>query len=771
MMFLWLVGCGLGLVPSMDVDAIDDLVDGTSADGDGAPGSGGGAGNGSGDDTDDDGGDDPVDMDCPEDVEVFATHVWEPVLSNQCVLCHIEGGIAGETRMVLDPEDMLTSLRAAARVADSLLEKPTGTHADGHVGGTLIDADSSEAKALEFWVEWTQGTCEEPEVQTCTDAPSQRRLWRLTHSEYDNTIADLLGIATAMGDTFAADTEIDGFHNDAAALTVGNLLADQYRSAAEDLSATVDMDDILPCDPDEVGATTCAVLFIDDFGLRAFRRPLNSDEIERYGLFWAEISESDGFEEGVRWVVAAMLQSPHFLYRSELGILDEDALWRLTDWEVATELSYLLWATMPDETLLSAAAAGELSTPAQIQAQVERMADDPRLLSTASHFVATWLELDRLRTVSREGLTDELRSSMRDETDALVQEMASVDGTLEDLMLSRITHVDDNLAEHYGTETTGWVSLDGTTRGGLLTQGSVLTTHALSNGSSPIHRGVLVRERLLCEELPPPPPMLDTSPPEVDPTLTTRERYAQHSNDPACASCHDKIDPIGFGFENFDGLGRFRDEESGQLVDATGAVDAAEFDGVFDLAETLMDDARFRSCFVKTWRRWATGDNACADDPGAVGLTEPLLGITQRARFTHRTSEAEGDEADTLAQGDRLDTAELDDIALALGEVDDGGGDSGGGGDGGGGSTTPGVDLNLVYQSEWDAGFCMDGVVSNTTSATVEWAVSAAIGGTITGIWNAEHSTSGSETTFTGVGWNQEIGPGETAEFGFCADR
>jgi hypothetical protein len=738
---LLLTGCGLS--PLSDLVDLSEIAE-----------NGGSGGNQSSDPDADDG----LDMDCPEDVDVFTEQVWTPVLGQQCVGCHVAGGVAAGTQMVLDPDDMLASLRASAGVADRLVAKPTGQHADGHGGGVLLQVDDEQAQALSFWVGWVGGDCAVPEATACEDAPGPRRIWRLTHSEYDRTILDLVGVDLAAGSSFASDVAVDGYRNDAEALTVSSLLADQYRTAAEDIASALTVDDLLPCSPTEVGATTCAVLFIDDFGQRAFRRPLNQDEIERYAVLWAEVAVEDGFDEGARWVVTAMLQSPHFLYRSELGLQDDDGLWALTDWEIASELSYLLWGTMPDAALLAAAQEGTLRTQAQIRTQVERMAADPRTLDTAAEFVRNWLHLDLLQTVSREGLTDELRSAMIAETDFLVAEIAQTGGTLEDLMLARVTRLDETLAEHYGYESTGWVALDGETGGGLLAQGSLLTIYALASGSSPIHRGVLVRERMLCEDLPPPPAELDTSPPEVDLSLSTRERYAEHSANPACSSCHNKIDPIGFGFEHFDGLGRYREVDGVHTVDASGDVDGAGFVGLSDLSELLLDDARFRSCFVQTWRRWGTGGQSCADDPGDIGLTAPMDELTERVAFRLRSEPSASVDQASLAVDSELSEALLLEIAESLGDIDTGGGG------------TEGVELELVSAGEWTGGFCMNGIVTNHGSDTVVWEVRGTVSGTITSIWNAEYSLDGSEHIFSGVDWNAELAPGSSTEFGFCGD-
>jgi hypothetical protein len=683
---------------------------------------------------------------CPEDEATFQSEVWEPVLGTQCVGCHVDGGLAASTDFVLDPDDMLASLRAFSQVSDRILLKPTGLHEEGHGGGQLIELDSPEYAALAFWVDWNDGTCAVPALPSCDALEQARRLRRLSHAEYDRTIADLLGIDSDYGQRFAADPVVDGFANDAEALELSPLLADQYRAAAEEIAGSISLNPLLPCDPYQVGYSGCAALFIEDFGYRAFRRPLVQSDVDRYLDLWTLVATEDGFDEGLRWVLTAMLQSPHFLYRSELGVHQGDGVFQLTDWEIASELSYTFWGTMPDEELLAIAGAGELQTPEQIQAQAQRLASDPRVLETAADMVEAWLLLDRLQTVSRDGLDQELRDAMRQETRDLIQDIASDNGSLADLMQARHTFVDEALADHYGLAETGEVPLDGERYGGLLTQGSLLTTYALPTGSSPIHRGVLVRERLLCEELPPPPSNLDTSPPAVDPNASTRERYTEHSANPQCASCHEKIDPIGFGFEHYDGLGRWRATEEQHPIDASGDVDGQDFDGVAELSQLLLEDTRFRSCFATTWERYATGVESCAADPGDVRFLDPLIALPTKLSFRQRIGTPL--EGDTFSSGDRL-SVELPEDDIEPGED---------------------IEFSLTIANSWTNGYCADGLVINHSVDYVKWEVSDTIDGTINSIWNATYHTVGTDTVFSGDTWNTELAPGTSTTFGFCAD-
>ena len=698
-------------------------------------------------------------LDCPEDVDIFRAQVWEPVLGSYCVGCHNADGMAKDTRMVFDAGNMLQNLRATTRVSDVLMLKPTGLHPDGHAGGALVLPDSDGWEALQFWVDWSNGICDVDDVEdedVCADEPLNRRLWRLDHDQYQRTIFDLLEVSTDYGQHLAPDTAIDGFKNDAEALVVSGLLADQYRDAAEDLASVADIAGMLTCVPVEGEMTQCATIFIEEFGTRAFRRPIAADEIGVYLELWADIAEDDGFFEGLRWVVAGMLQSPHFLYRSELGTAASEGVYTLTDWEIASELSYLVWGTMPDTELFEAAASGSLHTTEQINAQVDRMMADERALETTANFIDAWLQLDRITTLARVGWSDELQSAMTEQTHETVKEISRTDQTLGDLMLSPTTYLPETLASHYGASSSGWVEQDGETYGGLLTHGSMLTVYALGEGSSPVHRGVAVRERMLCEELPPPPPNLDTSPPAADAGGTTREKYEVHSSLPECASCHTLIDPIGFGFEHYDHLGRWRTEEVGQPIDASGDLDGLTFTGAPELGALLVEDPRFSACFIQTWRRWGMGTEACAVDSPEVGLTEPLEAMPTRVAFTTRNGAIEG--SATRATGNRLDAAELTTVAETMGEILPGG-------------ATSGVEFTLIESSTWATGFCSDATVTNTTADPIIWEVRAEVVGTITSIWGAEYVIDEDDHVFTGVSWNAELDEFGSTTFGFCGER
>lgn len=741
---------------------------------------------------------DPADLlpPCPTDAEFHAALV-DPWVGDKCGSCHKEGGSAGGTGFLLDGS---TEANLAAFVARAdvdvdglplLLLKPTNLHPDGHGGGQVLTPSSPEYGDLVTFVarlrddidDCGQGSAgDAPGLDDCDGAvPGRRVLRRLSHVEYAHTVEDLLGVAGG-GLHFAPDVEVHGYLNSASALDVPPLLLEQYRDAAEDLSAQAvaeEWDELMPCsDP----TAACAATFIEEFGRRAFRRPLTVEDRDRYLSIFTVAATDEGFRAGIRWVIATMLQSPHFLYRSELGT-EGSGGFTLTDWELATELSYLVLQTTPDDALLDAAASGALSTPEGLAAELERLTALPGAAGTMEQFVGHWLLLDRLPVVARDPdlypeLTDSVRGAMAAETGRVVRDVSARGGSLADLLLGAETFLDPELAAFYGVplgtgeaDPQGFVRtpLDGTGRGGLLTQGSLLTVHALPNGSSPIHRGVLVRERLLCQELPPPPANIDASPPPIDPSQSTRERYAAHSAIDECASCHVMIDPIGFAFEHFDGVGRWRETEGPHTIDDRGEIVGSPhsdgpFEGVGELSALLAESVDVEECYGHQWVTFGTGlgeELACsaeavADRIAAEGgrLDAVFVGIVDLPHFRVRTGEPGELGAPPVGPG-ALPT--LDDDT----EFSD---DTPSGGDG-----ELDVDLSL---NDWGAGYCADVTVTNTTDAVVAWEVELELEGTINNHWNAEMTAlAGNLYRFAGVAWNAEIAPGESAGFGLCAAR
>ncbi len=452
--------------------------------------------------------------------------------------------------------------------------------------------------------------------------PGPSTIRRMTRWEYNNTVRDLLGDSTRPADRFVEEEEAAGFKNNADALTVSALLAEQYLTAAESLAAraTSDMAGLLGCSPD----ADCIRSFLGRFGERAYRRPLGAEERDRlFALYDAGRTQFDS-KTGVEWVLQAMLQSSHFLYRVERGepVSGMDNVAALSSWEMASRLSYFLTGTMPDDELLDAARNNALRSREQVAAQARRLLADPRAREVVQGFHAQWLDLDLVEHIEKDpGLfptfTPTLRSSMRGEIEAFIDHVVwEAGGNTTLLLTAPYSFVDREIAAVYGVDAPAGggfqrVALDPTQRAGLLTQAGMLALLSKSDQSSPIHRGKFVREQLLCMPLPPPPPGVVVEAPNPDPTLTTRERFTAHSSDPACSGCHRMMDPIGFGFENYDALGRFRDQENGLPIDNSGQVLASDlpgsFHGAVELASQLAESTQVKDCVVRQWFRFANG--------------------------------------------------------------------------------------------------------------------------------------------------------------------
>lgn len=322
---------------------------------------------------------------------------------------------------------------------------------------------------------------------------------------------------------------------------------------------------------------------------RAYRRPVTDDDLRRPLEFFRDgAAEGAGFEAGIEHALSAVLVSPQFLFRVERDPtgLPPGTMYRVSDVELASRLSFFLWSSLPDDELIAAAGAGKLRDTAELERQVRRMLADPRARSLATNFASQWLHLRKLDGVTPDlrlfpNFDDNLRQAFRQETELFIASVVGEDRPIGDLLRADHTYVNERLARHYGIPHVYGshfrrVTLDGeiaAQRGGLLRQGSVLTVTSYATRTSPVIRGHWILENLLGSPPPPPPPnvpSLDDA--TVSATLPIRERLAKHRENPACASCHNVMDPVGFALENFDAIGRWRTMEDRKPVDATGGL-------------------------------------------------------------------------------------------------------------------------------------------------------------------------------------------------------
>ncbi len=458
-------------------------------------------------------------------------------------------------------------------------------------------------------------------------------LRRLTNAQYRKSISQLLPTPAPTDaleqEPLSQTTRYQD--NNSAALTVSSILASQYAGIADKVVKAYQVE---PC----VGAseTACGDTFIQSFGKRAYRRPLSASESQRYqALFAGELART-GYTGAVTQIIETMLQSPNFLYRFELGDASQGAKRSLSAYEVASELSYLLTDSLPDAALFAAAEGGGLVTAAERETQARRLLTSEDAKPTLRHFLEMFVATSRLEDLPKAAdiypeYTPELNASMKLETQKFIDSVLwEGDATFNTLLTANYTFANSSLAALYGLPDPGQGSTlvktplnsDGQ-RLGILTQGSVLAQHSKAFESFPIARGKFVRIGLLCQPLPSPPKNLAVMPVAPDPSLTTRERFSAHSANPACSGCHTLIDPVGFGMENYDGIGKYRTTENGKPVDASGNFTSTlDIDGPFQggpaLATKIAGSLEGKQCLTLQAYRWAFGRDESSAERGVV---------------------------------------------------------------------------------------------------------------------------------------------------------
>lgn len=467
-------------------------------------------------------------------------------------------------------------------------------------------------------------------------APPEPTLRRLTATQYENVVVDLFGPGLVLPRSLEPDVEAEGL------LQVGNasssvsaLGIERYEDAALLLAEQVTedperFDALMPCTPQSSDDAACAAELVERLGARAWRRPLTEDEIVRYAAVISEIgAQSGSFETGALYGIAALLQSPHFLYRTEHGTSGGDGTRTLTDHELAARMSFLLWNGLPDDELLELAAQGQLQDDAVRVAQAQRMLDDPRASLGVRNLFDEVLELYELEHASKDPLvythaSNDLYAAAHEETMLLLEDIVLArDADIREILTADYTYIDRRLAALYEIPAAqpdgfGLVVLDREDqRRGLLGHASTLLLHSYATRSSATLRGAFVRETLLCQTVSPPPANVDTSIPEPDEdSPTMRERIAVHLEDPTCAGCHLYLDPIGLGLENFDGVGRWRRTENGGVIDPSGDVDGIEFTDAWDMGGAIAEHPEYVPCMTTHLYQYALGHRIVAADEG-----------------------------------------------------------------------------------------------------------------------------------------------------------
>ena len=504
--------------------------------------------------------------------------------------------------------------------------------------------------------------------------PGKNPLRRLTLLEYQNTVRDLLGIDAGQVSLagLAADQEssLSGFVKGSTLTTGQDARALMLSAEGAAKAVQGSLDKVLPCKTVPTAAAeqdACADKFIEQFGLRTFRRPLARNEQDALRkLYQDQKALGAPFDQAIVTLISTMLQSPAFLYHWEIGTttpIRDGALVRYNPYEIASRLSYLFWSTMPDEKLFELASQGGLTAPDQIAAEAKRLVSDPRAKDAIADFHFQWLEIAGLEDMPKDpGFKDyspAVARAMTAETrDFVADVFFGPKPTLENLFTSTTTFVDAPLAKIYGATVTGTgvqkVNLDPTQRAGLLTKGSFLAVGADAGDSLPPRRGNAVLHRALCIDLQVPPNIVVPAVADPNPMQTTRQRFEMHGMQDCAKSCHGFIDPIGFAFENYDAVGAYRTMENNQKVDASGTVDLPKsgtvtFKNAIELSTFLAKAPETKDCMVRQWARYGLGRREEAtEDPSfkvlaqvfessGYNLRDMLVAFTKTRMFTHRT--------------------------------------------------------------------------------------------------------------------------------------
>jgi hypothetical protein len=493
----------------------------------------------------------------------------------------------------------------------------------------------------------------------------------LTRAQYENTVFDLLGDDSKPAADFPPENQVQGFKNNTTAHQASPLAVEKYLEAAERLSekaVSARLATLAPCTSGDNMA--CGRAFVRDFGLKAFRRPLSNTEAQLFDDLFSRTLGPMGYSAAVQLTLQAFLQSPQFLYRvdSLRAPTPESGAIALGPYELASRLSYFLTGSMPDAELFAAAANNALQSDAEVEAQTRRLLEQPRARAVVREFHHQWLGLDALPSIARDapdfvGDTSLLGKDWLASLDRFVDHVYWEDGNVSALFNSDLVYLNGRLGSVYGASVSGddFVAVKEPERMGLVTQPALMALLAHSNQSAPVLRGVFVLQQLMCVTVPPPPPTVNNMPPDPDPRATTRERFRVHTDNVDCAGCHRIIDGVGFGFESYDQLGRFRALENDLPVDTSGEVLATgdpALDGTYgttmELASRLSQSSRVRDCVAASWYRFALGRLETEADKCSLNevksdfsktsgdLRQLLVAITRSVAFRYRPALGEG---------------------------------------------------------------------------------------------------------------------------------
>jgi uncharacterized protein DUF1588/uncharacterized protein DUF1592/uncharacterized protein DUF1595/uncharacterized protein DUF1587 len=495
-------------------------------------------------------------------------------------------------------------------------------------------------------------------------------LRRLSRFELERSLGDIFPqLAGAWTSTLSADTVSPaGFDNDSTMLVVSRQSARELGDTAESLAGALSgaaLAQVLPCSAATPDAS-CAGTFIDTYGKKLFRRPVQAAERTQYlDFFNTALTATGSFPEAIGWLARGLIESPHFLYRRELGTAAGDVR-KLDQYEIATELAFTYSASTPSDALLDRASRGELATPDALVSTARELLLSPRGRDVIQHFFDAVVGYGRVTTLAKSNdaqAFEARRGEMAEETRRFIDEVViNRLGGVRELLTASFTMPTQQLASFYGLSTPASDYAPVERRAGegigLLAQGSFLSTYAQPNGSSPTKRGVWVYRHLLCKSVPAVPPNI----PEIKPpreNITTRQRYEEEHASGQCRNCHSMWDPIGFGLEHFNELGRFRETEGALAIDTNSYVpdgnEAAGRDPFFsfttqeELARGLAEMPLVNECVSGSISTFAFGETvSCSGETrrqefvdGDIGFVDYLASLAAEPQFVERRISAE----------------------------------------------------------------------------------------------------------------------------------
>ena len=484
------------------------------------------------------------------------------------------------------------------------------------------------------------------------DAPIAR-LHKLTAAEFANSVHDLLGDDAPLSAVDPDNIPLSGFASvGASTVAMSAAGVGLYESATGAATEFVFADatkaaKVLSCVPATMTDSACLTKGLNALGRRAFRRPLTADESARFAKLATNIAAAAGGTPlmGLRHAVWAMLQSPSFLYRAELGVASAADGGRLkyTSYEVASRLAGVIWNGAPDDAVLDAAASDSLATPEGIKTQAQRMLADPKAHRALTAFIDDLFSVAHLKEATKDPSlfpkwTPTLQAAMQTELERRIDDVVfTTKADFLSLFDSKTTFVNKELASFYGLPAPAGNGFEAATfpadspRVGLLGAGAILAEFALPSRSSPTERGKFINAALLCVNVPDPPPnVVPQLPTMLDATHTMRERMTAHRTSPSCASCHQIMDPMGFALEHFDSSGSYRADDGGKPIDASGALtDGASFDGLAQLATVLRKEPVAGPCFVSKIYQNSLGRAALDLDSAAIAALAKQFAASQ----------------------------------------------------------------------------------------------------------------------------------------------